>query len=157
MLSPVFFDSCAFDGGDIDEQRASNEIRNLFFIHSGRINVLHSVQKEINYPKTPQWVKDLAATYIGTLQVSLTSEEQAVLSDIERIIVGDGILENYRTDCRHIYEAQKYGRYFVTTDKRILRRSDAIRRRVGTLYIVRPTEFVDIVKNHVKHSRRKTG
>ncbi len=150
MLSPVFFDSCAFDGGDISEQAASNEIRSLCDKHGGLINILHSVQKEIDYPNTPRSVKDLTTTYIGTLAVPLASDEQEILRDIERIIVGNGILENRRADCRHIFEAQKYGRYFVTTDNGILKHSDAIRHRLSTLFIVRPTKFLEILRNNIE-------
>ena len=58
--------------------------------------------------------------------------------------------EKRRADCRHVFEAQKYGRYFVTTDNDILKRSTALKKRLGTLFVVRPTEFVDIVKRHVE-------
>lgn len=37
MLSPAFFDSCAFDGGDVTEQQASLEIREQFGIHGLRL------------------------------------------------------------------------------------------------------------------------
>ena len=150
MISPAFFDSCAFDGGDEDEQHASQEVRRLLDEHGGEIVILHSVEKEIHYKKTPRWVKDCAATYLHSLQVALTTEEASVLRDIERIIVGDGSLENRRADCRHVFEAQKYGRYFATTDNDILKRSAALKKRLSTLFVVRPTEFVDIVRRHVE-------
>jgi len=149
MISPVFFDSCAFDGGDIGEQRASIEIRDLFDVHDGEFIILHSVQKELNFQKTPCWVVKLANTYVGTLEVSLTPDEQAVLSDVEGIIVGNGILENHQSDCRHVFEAQKHGRYFVTTDNGILKRSKALERRLTTLFVVRPTEFLQMARDNV--------
>lgn len=149
MISPVFFDSCAFDGGDISEQRASFEVRELFDVHGGEINILHSVQKELNYQKTPRWVIELANTYVSTLEVPLTSDEQVVLRDIEKIIVGNGILENHQDDCRHVFEAQKYGRYFVTTDNGIVKRSNALLRRLTTLFVVRPTEFLQIARDNI--------
>jgi len=150
MISPAFFDSCAFDGGDFSEQEASNKIRDLFDKHRGIINILHSVQKEINYENTPPWVRKLAATYIGTLKVPLTLEEKSVLGDIETIIVGNGIRENRLADCRHVFEAQKHGRYFVTTDNGILKHSRAIKRRLSTLFIVKPTQFLEIVRDDVE-------
>ncbi len=70
FLQPAFFDSCAFDGGDESEQQASIEARTLFEENRGIINILHSVRKEIEYPNTPQWVKDLANDYIHTLRGS---------------------------------------------------------------------------------------
>jgi len=53
FLQPVYFDSCAFDGGDTTEQQASIEARMVFEVNDGTINILHSVQKEINYPANP--------------------------------------------------------------------------------------------------------
>lgn len=150
FLQPIFFDSCAFDGGDQTEQSASVEARTLFEQHGGIINMLHSVQKEIDYPATPQWVKDLATSYIGTLQVPLNTQELKELRDIEVIIVGNGNLYKRRADCRHVFEAQKYGHHFVTTDNGILKHSAAIERRFITLFIIKPTEFLGIVKHRVE-------
>ncbi len=149
FLAPVFFDSCAFDGGDRRAQQASIEARTLFEENSGMINILHSIRKEIEYPNTPQWVKGLANDYILTLEVSLTGQENNELRDVETIIVGNGNLENRRADCRHVFEAQKYGHYFVTTDNGILRHSTAIKNRFSTLFIIRPTEFLEIIKQYI--------
>lgn len=150
FLQPVYFDSCAFDGGDESEQKASVEARALFEKHGGRFNILHSVKKEIDYPTTPQWVKDFANSCVYTLNSPLNPQEQKDLRDIETIIVGNGNLEKRKSDCRHVFEAQKRGRYFVTTDNGILKHSAAIKRRLSTLFIIKPTEFLDIVKKHIE-------
>ena len=52
FYQPVYFDSCAFDGGDELEQQASIEARELFEENGGNINIVHSVMKEIEYPNT---------------------------------------------------------------------------------------------------------
>lgn len=145
----VYFDSCAFDGGDEAEQHASIEVMELFEKNEGRINLVHSVKKEIDFSKTPQWVKDIANGTIHTIKVQLTPQEERELRDIESILVGSGNLEKRKADCMHVFEAQKYGRYFVTTDKDILKHRDAIKRRFGTLFIIRPTEFLEIVKQYI--------
>lgn len=150
FLQPAFFDSCAFDGGDKNEQAASFEVRALFEKNGGLINILHSVKKEVDYPATPQWVKDIAREYLYTLEVPLNSQEQKDLHDIESIVVGDGNLEKRRADCRHVFEAQKYGRYFVTTDKGILKHSGALKVRLSTLFVVAPSAFLEIVKQHIE-------
>jgi len=149
FYQPVYFDSCAFDGGDEAEQQASIEDRELFEKNGGNINLVHSVKKEIDFPKTPQWVKDIANDFIYMIKVQLTPQEEAELRDVETIIVGNGNLEKRKADCRHVFEAQKYGRYFVTTDKDILKHSDAIKKRFSTLFIIRPTEFLEIVKQYI--------
>jgi ribosomal protein S8 len=146
---PVYFDSCAFDGGDESERQASIEARELFEENGGNINIVHSVMKEIEYPNTPQWVKDIANNSIFTIEVQLTSQEDAELKVVETIIVGNGNLEKRKSDCRHIFEAQKYGRYFVTTDNGILKHGNAIKKKFSTLSIVKPSEFLEIVKQNI--------
>ncbi len=149
FYQPVYFDSCAFDGGDESEQQASIEARELFEENGGNINIVHSVMKEIEYPNTPQWVKDIANNSIFTIEVQLTPQEDAELKVVETIIVGNGNLEKRKADCRHIFEAQKYGRYFVTTDNGILKHGKAIKKRFSTLFIVKPSEFLEIVKQNI--------
>lgn len=150
FYQPVYFDSCAFDGGDENEQKASIEAREIFEVNGGNINIVHSVMKEIEYPNTPQWVKDMANNSIYTIEVQLTPQEQAELKDVETIIVGNGNLEKRKADCRHVFEALKYGRYFVTTDKGIFKHAEAIKKRFSTLFIVKPSEFLEIVKENAK-------
>lgn len=149
FYQPVYFDSCAFDGGDESEQQASVQGRVLLEENGGTINILHSVRKEIDFPNTPQWVKDIANNSIYTIEVRLTHEEQLELRTVQQIIVGNGNLEKRGADCRHVYEAIKYGRYFVTTDNGILNQSVAIKNSFNTLFIIRPTEFLDIVTQHI--------
>jgi hypothetical protein len=155
FYQPVYFDSCAFDGGSEDQQKFSVEARDLFQGHGGIINIVHSVMKEIEYPNTPQWVKDIANDSIYTIETSLTSQEESDLKDVQDIIVGEGNLENRKADCRHVFEAQKYGRYFITTDRGILKHADAIYKRFGTLFMVQPSEFLEIVKQNI--NLRKSG
>ena len=150
FYQPVYFDSCAFDGGSEAEQVASVNARELFEGNDGIINIVHSVMKEIDYPNTPQWVKDIVNESIFTIEVELTPQEKTELKDVERIIVGNGNLEKRKPDCRHVFEAQKYGRYFVTTDNGILNHANAVKKRFSTLFIVKPSEFLDIVLEHVK-------
>jgi hypothetical protein len=149
---PVYFDSCAFDGGNISEQQASIEARVLIEGDDGIINIVHSVMKEIEYPNTPQWVKEIAKNSIFTIEVQLTQQEESELKDVETIIVGNGDIEKRKADCRHVFEAQKYGRYFVTTDKDILKHSNAIKRRFSTLCIIKPSELLEIVKQNINET-----
>ena len=130
FYQPVYFDSCAFDGGNEKEQQASIKARKLFEKKGGDIKIVHSVMKEIEYNSTPQWVKDIANNSIYTIEEQLTQQEEAELKDVETIIVGNGKLKTKKADCRHVFEAQKYGRYFVTIDKGILKHSNAIKKKI---------------------------
>jgi len=145
----IFFDSCALDGGNEDEQEASIDARELYEKHGHEVEIVHSVAKEIDYPNTPNWVKDIASGLVYTIEVILTQPELAQLQDIESIIVGNGSLEKMKDDCRHVFEAQKYGRYFVTTDKRILKKAAQIRSKYN-LYIVKPTEFLETLEHYIE-------
>ncbi len=44
-----------------------------------------------------------------------------------------------------MFEAQKYGGYFVTTDKRILSRAGELKKRCGISILV-PSDFLALVK-----------
>ena len=150
FYNPVYFDSCAFDGGNEQEQAASNEARSLFAEKGGDIKIVHSVKKEIDYPNTPQWVKDEANQLIYTIETQLNSNEAEELKDVQKIIVGNGSLEKREADCMHVSQAIKYGRYFVTTDNGILKHSTEILDRFSSLFIVKPSEFLNIVKEYAK-------
>lgn len=145
LITNTFIDSCAFDPKYEPESTASLEIFRLSEKTDLIIEIAHSTQKEIEHPNTPKWVMDKAKQLNYTIPVQLTPNEKATLRDIERILAGNGRVENITQDARHVFEAQKYGSYFITTDDKILRRANALRRHVG-VEIVRPSEFLAIIK-----------
>ncbi|MBC2712900.1 MAG: hypothetical protein HGJ94_18480 [Desulfosarcina sp.] len=142
--SNIYFDSCAFDGGSPEEQKSSVESRQIMKQSGNRIQILHSVQKEIDYPKTPGWVKREAMSSVSTKETTLDTDGIIKLRDIEKIIVGNGILERRKPDCRHVFETTRYGDYFITTDKGILKHSDIIFQKYHT-YIMKPSELLKII------------
>ena len=123
------------------------ELFKLHQEHGLGIRLAHSNQKEIDHPNTPAWVKNTAASLIYTMQVSFTPGERSRLRKIHAILTGNGKPENVEEDARHVFEAQKYGSYFVTTDDRILRRAHELR-TVCTVEILRPSEFLELVRNY---------
>ncbi|MGH8628481.1 MAG: hypothetical protein ACREYC_25525 [Gammaproteobacteria bacterium] len=84
---------------------------------------------------------------VFSIQVQLTPNEVAILRKIEGILAGNGKVKNIAQDARHVFEAQKYGSYFMTTDTRILDRAQALRDSCGVV-IVKPSEFLALVKGH---------
>jgi hypothetical protein len=143
-----FIDSCAFDPKYEPEASASLEIFKLSETEGFGLQIAHSTQKEIEHPNTPAWVKNLAGGLIYSLNVQLTPDEQKVLHDIEAILAGSGKVENIKQDAWHLFEAGKYGHYFITTDKRILSRADAVRERNG-VNVLPPTEFLASLRKHI--------
>lgn len=140
-----FIDSCAFDPKYEPEDRASLEIFRLS--QEGKLSILiaHSTQKEIEHPNTPAWVKSEAQNLIRTMNVPLTADEVKKLREIEEILAGNGKVESIRQDARHVFEAQKYGSPFITTDSRILNRMDKLY-AACTVKVLKPSEFLSLVK-----------
>ena len=151
-LSPLivnsFIDSCAFDPKYEPETSASSEIFNLSEVEHFGLQIAHSTQKEIEHPNTPDWVKVRAGELIYSINVPLTPNEKTLLNDIEGILAGNGKIENIKQDAWHVFEATKYGHYFITTDKRILARAKALLDRSG-LNVWLPSEFLASLKQHI--------
>jgi hypothetical protein len=146
-------DSCAFDPKYHPEDQASSELFRLHETEHLGIRLAHSNQREVDHPNTPGWVKGKAAGLIYTTSVTLTPGEKTRLGRIQAILAGDGKPENVADDARHIFEAQKYGSYFVTTDERLLKRAGAIQTECS-VDILRPTEFLDLVRKYRRPDKR---
>ena len=150
FYNPAYFDSCAFDGGNEQEQLDSKEARALLKEKECDILLLHSVKKEIDYPQTPQWVKDEAATLIYTIDMQQSNIDPKELADTQQIIVGNGDFKKREADCMHVALAVTFGRYFITTDNGILKHSGEILDRFSSLFIMKPSEFLAIIKQYDK-------
>lgn len=138
----IFVDSCAFDPDDGSEAKASEV---LFKNNRLNIMVVHSNMKEIEHPNTPSWVKQEARSKNYTIEMSLTSQEIIMKQEIHKILTGNGKPEKMAKDADHIFESQKYGDYFVTTDHRILAKRDKIS-KISNVRILRPTELLESIE-----------
>jgi predicted DNA-binding protein (UPF0278 family) len=140
----IFFDSCAFDGGNLHEQDASNKARRILEMNGKRVTLMHSVVSEIRHPNTPHWLQKIEPESFQTVRLNLSDQEMETLNEIERVIVGNGNVEKRKADCSHVFEAQKYGGCFVTTDEGIYKHAIEIKQKYG-LNIVKPTAFLKLV------------
>ena len=152
LIRNNFIDSCAFDPKYEPETTASNDIFRLFEAEHFQLLIAHSTQKEIDHPHTPDWVKRAAGALNFSMEVQLTAPEHALLNDITSIVAGNGKPANIAQDARHIFEAQKYGTYFITTDERLLSRANALRTRCS-VEVLRPTEFREIVERFIRERK----
>lgn len=143
----IFYDSCAFDGGDLKQQEASLKVQKILESKGTKIILMHSVAGEIKNSKTPEWIREKEIRSLQTVKLPLTEAEQLKLLDIQNIIVGNGSVKQRHADCVHVFEAQKYGGYFVTTDEGIYKHADVIQAKYG-LNIVSPDEFLEIVNDN---------
>ena len=148
LLTNNLIDSCAFDPKYEPENSASFEIFRLASDEKFRLIIAHSTQKEIDHPNTPAWVKGEAQNRICTLNVQLTQNERAMLAKIEAILAGNGKIEKIKQDAQHVFEAQKYGSYFITTDKRILSRTEQLEKEC-TVLVLKPSEFLALAYQYI--------
>jgi len=143
FITNILIDSCAFDPKYGNEEKASKQ---LLDNQDLLLMIAHSTQKEINHPNTPSYVKRLAQDKIYTLQTGITPGEQEFKRLILEVLTGNGKSENMRQDAEHVFEADKYGSYFVTTDARILKKRDGLRRIGVVCEILLPSELLNLLK-----------
>ena len=124
--SQFFLDTCAFDPKYTPEDCAANELWSRYEAEKVSLLLAHSNQREIDHPNTPKWVKNKALSMVFTVEVQLNSEELSRLVKLEQLLRGNAQSERHKDDARHLFEASKYGGYFVTTDHRILKMADEI-------------------------------
>jgi hypothetical protein len=145
-ITNVFLDSCAFDPKYHPEDSASVELHQMFERGKLILHIAHSNQKEIEHPNTPTWVKREANKFIFTYEVQLTIDEIRKKKTILQILTGDGDPESMRADAEHVFEASKYGTYFVTTDSRILKKKGELYNVCGIM-VLKPSEIMDIIQS----------
>ena len=144
-ITNIFIDSCAFDPKYEEEEKASQKL-----LQNKNLNIIiaHSTCKEIEHPNTPKSVKSLAEERIFTLSLALTPDELRLKHAIWKLLTGNGNPEQMKQDAEHVFEASKYGSYFITTDKRILKKREKIYELGVQCLILRPSEFLQIIENH---------
>ena len=149
-IANTYLDSCAFDPKYAPEDEAADQLFRLWHLGRIRLQITHSVAKEVEHPNTPVEVKAAAATMVYTLPVERHPREVAHLAGILAVLAGNGDPSNVREDAEHIFEAQKYGSCFVTADDRLLRRAHDLSSLTGPLQILRPTEMLTTVEEALK-------
>lgn len=143
----IFLDSCAFDPKYTPEDTAAQTL--LMRSKNGDLllEIAHSTQKEMEHPNTPVWVKHEAKRFIYTMETTLVESEQKLKAEILKILAGNGKPENVTQDAHHVFEAAKYGSYFVTTDQRILQKRSELCSTCD-IDIVKPSELLAILQTY---------
>jgi len=116
---PVAIDANALDRHD--DVRARMVDRLLTLKGAGTINLIvpKGVRIEIQNPNTPSNVQEAALPQIFTMAVGLNSDEQRRKRIIEAELQGNAQPGKHTADADHLFEAGKYGGYFITYDQRI--------------------------------------
>ncbi len=127
------------------EDAVVDEILSLADNEQLSVMLPHSVQREIQHPNTPQYVKQRAAGLLFTVPVQLTSGERDQHRKIREILQGNAKPGKHDSDAYHVVEASKYGGYFITNDRRILDKAPEID-RILQIMIVTPSEFLHMYR-----------
>lgn len=143
----IFIDSCAFDPKYEPESNSAEEIFRRHEKNEISLVIAHSTIKEAEHPNTPKHVKETALGQIFTIETNLPPQERLKKREIWDVLSGNGKPEKMKQDAEHVFEAHKYGGYFVTTDERILKLRDKLH-RVTNAHIVRPSELVSLLDEH---------
>jgi hypothetical protein len=132
-----FIDSCAFNPGGIEEA-ASRRILEKW----PNIIVAYSVQKELEHPNTPDDVKTMAQGFVYTIEEELTPELSNKKKEISILVQGNAKKSGkHKGDRDHLFELYKFGGgYFVTTDKRLLSRSNELFKKY-LITIIKPSDY----------------
>lgn len=140
----VHFDSCAFNGGTNEDIEAAKQVIKIFKSTRHRIILPHSVATEMKNLRAPEWKRNIAEYSMQTAVIPLTPQEESQLNRIEQIMLGGSTSPKRKPDCMHVFEAQKYGRYFVSSDEHIYPYAKELLEEFD-LYVVRPIEFLKIL------------
>lgn len=143
----IFIDSCAFDPKYEPEASAAEEIFRRHEKEEISLVIAHSNMKEAEHPNTPKHVKDAALAQIFTIETNLVQPERLKKQEIWDVLTGNGKPEKMKQDAEHVFEAHKYGGYFVTTDTRILKLRDTLH-SISNVHIVKPSELVSLQEEH---------
>lgn len=143
FIANIFFDSCAFDNPHNDENKFAEA---LLKNKDLRILISYSNVEEIGHSNTPDKTKHMASDLICTEQVNFVSSELMLKERILDILTGKGKRENMQKDAEHLFEANKYGNYFITTDKRLLKKCNEVYTLGVSCMIMLPSEFYTLVE-----------
>lgn len=88
-----------------------------------RLLVPKRVREEILDPRTPTHIQEAALPQIFSYSVGLNSDEQRRHRIITQELQGNAKPGKHEADADHLFEAAKYGGFFITHDARIFARA----------------------------------
>jgi predicted nucleic acid-binding protein len=124
-------------------------ILNLYRTNKIRLIIPFSVHSELMRPTTPADIRTAAQDFIFTIPVSLTPDEVKKHDHLLKVAKGNAELKNIKDDLSHVAEAAKYGGFFITLDKRLLKRGPAIYDVMG-VEVITPEHFLERINEAQK-------
>lgn len=149
-----FLDCNALDRTEEIEDAAMDEILSLHEQPDTFTLLLpYSVKAEIEHPSAPAGKKRKAMAFLYSMEVSLTPPELATHERLRILIQGSAKSGRHHRDAFHLVESAKYGgRYFITKDRRLLKKAPEIWAALRLL-VVRPSEFLSAYRLHSSAAR----
>jgi hypothetical protein len=110
----------------------------------------YSVHREASLPTVPSDVRSVTARFLHTIDVGPLSAPER--EDVERFFAAhlrEALPRNILADLFHVWESAKYGgRFFVTHDRRLAARADAIQAHKG-IWIVTADEAAGLMRTMI--------
>lgn len=137
----TFVDAMVFDANP----ELGARLRTLYDEQRIQLVVPYAQRDELFRPNTPPWVRQIAADQIFTIPTQRTPAETNLRRDIGRILQGNAAPGKHEADAEGVFEASKYGCYFVTEDNRILGKRDELS-ALTDIAIVNLNEYLEFVE-----------
>jgi hypothetical protein len=144
----------AIDGNVLNRDGSANDVlvdRLLGLADAGMINLIvpKGVRAEIEHPATPAHKQEAALPRIFTYQVGLNPDEERRRQLIMRELQGNAQPGRHSRDADHLFEAAKYGGYFITHDQRILKKAGQLGNLLPpSLTVVTLAEFLNVFDDY---------
>ncbi len=116
---PVAIDANVLDRDDSSRTQLVDRLLRLWATRTINLVVPKGVRLEIQHPNTPADVQEAMLPQIFTLPVGLNLDEQRRKLIFEQELQGNAQPGKHTADADHLFEAAKYGGYFITHDQRI--------------------------------------
>jgi len=148
-MCPIGIDANALDRDGSDRDAAVDRLLNL--CQTGKINLMmpHGVRNETQDPRTPATVREVTRATLFAIPTNLTHQELTVRRQIESALQGNARPGKHAADAQHLAEAAKYCGYFITHDKRILKKSDGFHSLLPpSLSVVTLAVFLEIFDDY---------
>lgn len=141
-------DVVAIDANALDRDGTDRDAlvdRFLAAVEAGAIAVLvaEGVRAELLHPETPPALHALALAHPAPARATLTHQQKLDRIRVRAILRGDAPSEKHEADALHLSEAAEAGcAFFITHDRRILRRRGDLRSVLPDLAIVTLERFM---------------
>jgi hypothetical protein len=154
-ICPIAIDANALNRDGSDHDNLVDRLLGLSSAGTIRLFLPKRVREEILHPRTPTHIQKAAGLQIFTIGVGLNSDEQRRHRIITQELEGNAKPGKHEADADHLFEAAKYGGYFITHDDRILTRAG----RLGdvlppSLTVVTLEDFLAIFDDYEARLRR---